>query len=71
MFAQLPCVAEMTAKRDRPPRESWGRHIYQPYLRPVKGSSRRKRPITAISIAMLAAAISLGIALALVIHVFG
>ena len=61
----------MTAKRYRPPRESWGRHIYRPYLRPVKGSRRRKRPSTAISIAMLAAAISLGIALALVVHVFG
>ena len=32
---------------------------------------RKQPPKTAISIAMLAAAISLGIALALVVHVFG
>ena len=55
----------MSAPRDRPPRESWGRHIYRPYLRPVDGNGRRKRPIATISITMIAAAICLGVALAL------
>ena len=61
----------MSAQRYRPPRESWGRLLYRPYLRPVEGSGRRKRPIAATSIAMLAAAIFLGVTLALLVQVFG
>ena len=60
----------MSAQRDRPPRENWGRHIYRPYLRPVDGNGRRKRPLAVISITMVAVGICLGGALALLVHVF-